>query len=59
VWYSYAQWPSEEARTNAFAEGAVEPDAQEKMKQAIDERLPEIVMEPVSDYVLPLTNNVT
>jgi heme-degrading monooxygenase HmoA len=57
VWYSYAQWPSEQARTHAFAEGAVEPDAQEQMKQAIDERLPEIVLKPVSDYVLPLTNN--
>ena len=54
VWYSYAQWPSAEARERAFAAGAVDPDASARMREAIAEALPEIVLQPVYDcMVLP------
>lgn len=53
VWYSYAQWPSAEARERAFALPSGAPDAAEIMRQAIAERLPEIVLESVSDLMVP------
>ena len=54
VWYSYAQWPSAEARDRAFAGDPVDPEATRQMREAIVETLPEIVLEPVADYlVLP------
>ena len=54
IWYSYARWPSAEARDNAFAHGSVDSLASQQMQDAIVERLPEWVLEPVADYmVLP------
>jgi heme-degrading monooxygenase HmoA len=54
IWYSYAQWPSAEARDRAFAAGPVDPEATKQMREAIAETLPEIILEPVADYlVLP------
>jgi len=54
VWYSYAQWPSAEARERAFAAGAVDPEASARMREAISQTLPEIVLQPVYDcMVLP------
>lgn len=54
-WYSYAQWPSAEARERAFAGGSLDADASRKMREAIAESLPELVLEPVVDYmVLPV-----
>jgi heme-degrading monooxygenase HmoA len=53
LWYGYAQWPSAEARQRAFAQP---PDAaaSARMREAIAESLPEVVLESVSDYlVLP------
>ena len=52
VWYSYAQWPSAEARERAFAAGPVDPEASARMRDAIAETLPEIVLDPVSDYLV-------
>lgn len=59
LWYSYAQWPSSESRSRAFALGPVDSEAAAAMNAAIVERLPEIVLEPVSDFLacLSLTNN--
>lgn len=51
VWYAYAQWPSAAARAQAFALGPVDPEAQ-RINEAISERLPEIVLEPVANYLL-------
>jgi len=51
VWYSYAQWPSEQARDEAFALGPVDAEAAAAMKDAIAERLPEIVLEPAADFL--------
>jgi hypothetical protein len=51
--YGYAQWPSAAARKNAFLEPLESPWF-EKMSEAVAESLPEIVLEPISDYlVLP------
>ena len=53
LWYGYAQWPSDEARKRAFAR-QVDTAAMAQMRAAIAESLPEILLEPVSDFlVLP------
>ncbi|WP_374673091.1 antibiotic biosynthesis monooxygenase [Ideonella sp.] len=53
-WYGYAQWPSAKAREDAFAGTPGDPEASRKMDEAVVERLPELVLEPVADYlVLP------
>jgi hypothetical protein len=52
-WYGYAQWPSAQVRDSAF-DRPVEPEARQAMRAAIQEALPEIVLESVSDFlVLP------
>lgn len=54
VWYAYAQWLSAEARAAAFAGPPVDAAALERMRAAVVERLPEVVLDPVADYlVLP------
>jgi heme-degrading monooxygenase HmoA len=53
LWYSYAQWPSAEAREEAFALGSVDEAAGVQMQSAIAERFPEIILEPVADYITP------
>ena len=53
LWYGYAQWPSAETRRRAFAQ-PVDPAAQAQMRAAIAETLPEVLLEPVSDFLLPL-----
>jgi len=50
IWYSYAQWPSAQARDAAFAADSVDP-------QAIAERLPELVLESVANIMLPIADN--
>jgi len=53
-WYSYAQWPSAQARESAFAVPGADPEASALMQDAIAETLPEVVLESVSDFmVLP------
>ncbi|MGF6711166.1 heme-degrading monooxygenase HmoA [Luteibacter sp. W1I16] len=51
IWYSYAQWPNQQARADAFALGDVDPIAQATMKAAILEQLPDILLEPVADLM--------
>mgnify|MGYP000942295384 CR=1 FL=1 len=54
LWYSYAQWPSAAARDAAFAGPKLDEAASQRMREAIMESLPEIVLEPVADFlVLP------
>lgn len=54
LWYSYAQWPSAEARARAFEAPPVDPQASALQKTCVAEYFPEIVLEPVSDLlVLP------
>jgi hypothetical protein len=53
LWYGYAQWPSASARQQAFAQ-AVDPAASAQMRSAVAESLPEVLLDPVADYlVLP------
>jgi heme-degrading monooxygenase HmoA len=53
LWYGYAQWPNDEVRQRAFAQ-PLDPDASAQMRAAITESFPEVLLEPVSDFlVLP------
>ncbi len=52
VWYSYAQWPSAAARKLAFASEPVDPDASKQMRAAVAEDFPEVVLEPVADFLM-------
>lgn len=52
LWYAYAQWPSADARRAAFAQGSVDPEASATMRDAIEEQLPEIVLDPVVDLLI-------
>lgn len=52
-WYGYAQWPDAARRQQAFAH-PVDPAASAQMRAAIAESFPEVVLDPVADYlVLP------
>ncbi len=57
LWYSYAQWPSAQARERAFAAGPVDSEAERRMAEAIDERFPEIVLQPVADLLVQPPGN--
>ncbi len=52
VWYAYAQWPSAAAREQAFAQGPIDPEAEQSMREAVAEQLPEIALDPVEDLLL-------
>jgi heme-degrading monooxygenase HmoA len=52
LWYSYAQWPSAESRSRAFSSGPVDDDAMQKMKAAIAESFPEVVLESLADCMV-------
>ena len=53
LWYGYAQWPDDTARQRAFAQ-SLDPKAGAQMRAAIAESLPEVLLTPVSDFlVLP------
>lgn len=51
IWYSYAQWPSAQARDAAFAGPRLDESASQDMRAAVAESFPEIVLEPVADYL--------
>ena len=57
LWCSYAQWPSEAARDEAIALESVDPEAGRKMRAAIAESLPEIILESVADFMVLLPAN--
>lgn len=53
IWYAYAQWPSSQARDDAFEQRESAPEGA-ILEDAILESFPEILLEPVADYlVLP------
>jgi catechol 2,3-dioxygenase-like lactoylglutathione lyase family enzyme len=52
VWYAYAQWPSAEARTAAFAQPLGVDEAQRAMADAVLEHFPEIVLTPSVDHLI-------
>jgi heme-degrading monooxygenase HmoA len=51
IFYSYAQWESDELRRKAFEK---RPDltAGTRMREAIEESFPEVVLEIVADYMI-------
>ena len=51
IWYAYAQWPSAEARSAAFALGPVDAEAEKQMASAVATKFPEIILEPVADFL--------
>jgi hypothetical protein len=53
LWYGYAQWPSDAVRRRAL-EQPLDAEASAHMRAAVAESFPEILLEPVSDFlVLP------
>ncbi len=53
LFYAYAQWQSAEQRANAFAnENAEISNAATKMREAIEEGFPEVVLEGIADYLV-------
>ena len=52
IWYSYAQWPSEEARRRAFSLPPADPEASMAMRAATAEQFPELVLESVADLMV-------
>lgn len=54
IWYSYTQWPSAEAKAEGLARPSVDPEAWQRMADCISERLPDLVLEPVADFLAPL-----
>ena len=54
LWYGYAQWPSAEQRTKNRLTHPEIVEARLLMKDATLEELPDIILDPVSDFlVLP------
>lgn len=54
IWYSYAQWPDAQQREKAFAMGTVDSEAALRMRQAIAEKLPELVLDMKADFIRKL-----
>lgn len=50
IFYSYAQWESDELRRKAF-ENRVDLPAANLMREAIEESFPELPLEIISDYL--------
>lgn len=51
IFYAYAQWKSAKQRENAFAE-MPDLEARRKMREAIEESFPEIILDKLSDYLI-------
>lgn len=51
LWYGYAQWPSDEVRQLAFAR-PFDPAAGERMRAAILQSFPEVLLTPVADFLI-------
>lgn len=55
LWYAYAQWASAEARAAAFRLPSVDPQAEAEVVDAILEYFPEILLDPVEDQLVPVS----
>jgi heme-degrading monooxygenase HmoA len=51
LWYSYAQWLSEQARQDAFSNRTVDAGASACMERAIAERFPPVVLDVQADFL--------
>lgn len=54
IWYSYTQWPSAEAKAEGLVRTSVAPEAWQRMRACIAESLPELLLEPIADFLAPL-----
>jgi hypothetical protein len=52
LWYSYAQWPSAAVRAKSASLPPIDPASRKLMQQAVEEELPEVVLESVSDFLV-------
>lgn len=52
LWYGYAQWPSIEHRERSHLNQAEIIEARRLMKDATIEMLPDVVLQPVSDFLI-------
>jgi hypothetical protein len=55
IFYGYAQWKSDGQRENAFA-NSPKSEARAKLREAIEESLPEVRLEILSDYLVSQKN---
>ena len=55
IWYAYAQWSSAEARAMAFSLASVDAQAEENVVDSILEYFPEIVLDPIEDQLVPVS----
>lgn len=54
IWYSYTQWPSAAVKAEGLTRPSVDPEAWQQLRSSIAESLPELILEPVSDFLEPL-----
>jgi heme-degrading monooxygenase HmoA len=54
IWYGYTQWPSAAAKAEGLARPSVDPEAWQQMRDCIAESLPELILDPVLDFLAPL-----
>ncbi len=54
IWYSYTQWPSAAAKAAALSQPSVDEAAWQQLREAIAETLPELILEPVADFLAPI-----
>lgn len=53
IFYAYAQWKSSEQREQAFrVEESVTSEAERRMREAVVESYPEIVLETIADFLI-------
>jgi heme-degrading monooxygenase HmoA len=51
LWYSYAQWPSEQARKEAFSRITADAATSARMEEAIAERFPPVILDVQADFL--------
>jgi heme-degrading monooxygenase HmoA len=54
IWYSYTQWPSAAAKAEGLTRMSIDPEAWQQLRESIAESLPELVLEPILDFLAPL-----
>lgn len=54
IWYSYVQWPSAQVREASASLPSVSSEARAAMRACIAEELPNILLESVADFMLPV-----
>ena len=55
TWLAYAQWPDKETWERSYSVPYWDTEGAKIMEEAIIERLPRILLSPVSDFLVPAT----